>query len=207
MTFSNHEIPRLLIFDTETTGLNPGNICQLSYLIVDHDKVIPGNYYFKVAYIEPGAQRVHGLDVKKLTKLSNNKSFLDYHKEFLDDFRNSDLLIAHNFNFDIRFLKSEFDKCRISNFHNDSLCTMRHFTNICKIPNSRGSGYKFPRLEELIGYFNIKEKTINEKTRELFQCKDLGYHDARFDATATYLCVMKALDKGLIGFGLASTWT
>lgn len=56
MTFNDHEIPRLLIFDTETTGFSSGNICQLSYLIVDNGKLIPGNYYFKVDYIEPGVQ-------------------------------------------------------------------------------------------------------------------------------------------------------
>lgn len=205
VALNNHALPRMLIFDTETTGFRPGNICQLSYLIVDDGKVTPGNYYFKVGYVEPGAQRIHGLSVEKLKRLSNGKSFVDYHHEFIDDFTNADLLVAHNFNFDNTFLKSEFSRCGISNFYPDSLCTMNYFTNICKIPSDSGYGYKWPRLEELIAYFKIKEKTINDATRDYFASKDLGYHDARFDTTATYLCLIKALDMGLIKFGLAST--
>lgn len=36
---------KLLFFDTETTGLNPGNICQLSYIIIDNVDV-KSNIFF-----------------------------------------------------------------------------------------------------------------------------------------------------------------
>ena len=73
MTIRKTNSQSMLFFDTETTGLNPGNICQLSYIIVDGDNMESNNYFFKVDYVEPGAQRVHGLSVDKLFKLSNNK--------------------------------------------------------------------------------------------------------------------------------------
>ncbi|TJX14591.1 3'-5' exonuclease [Tissierella creatinini] len=198
MPIVNHELPRMLFLDTETTGLNPGSICQLSYLVIDQGEVIPNNYYFKVDYIEPGAQRVHGLSVKELVKLSNNKGFIDCYKEFINDFNSADILVAHNFNFDIRFIKTEFKRCGINYIYNDSLCTMRYFTNICRISNINGNGYKYPRLEELVNYFGIKENTIKNATKDLFQCKGLDYHDARFDTTAAYFCFVEALNKGLI---------
>lgn len=198
MFTNTYEMPRMLFFDTETTGFNPGNICQLSYLIVDGDQIIPKNYYFKVDYIEPGAQRVHGLSVEMLAKLSNDKAFIDFYDELYEDFDNADLLIAHNFSFDIRFIKSEFMRCGVNYIYNESLCTMRYFTDICRIPGSSGYVYKWPNLEELTRFFDIKGKRIIKTTNELFDCKEIGYHDARFDTVATYLCLMEALNRGLV---------
>lgn len=204
MFINSHEMPRILFLDTETTGLSPGNICQLSFLVIDEGKVTPNNYYFKVEYVEPGAQRVHGLSVNKLAQLSKNKTFIDYQDELIDEFNKSDILVAHNFNFDINFIKTEFKRCGINYIYNDSLCTMRYFTDVCRIPNSKGNGYKLPRLEELISYFEIKDRTIKSKTKELFNCNNIGYHDARFDTTAVYLCFMEALDRGLIKMGVST---
>ncbi|NMA49991.1 MAG: 3'-5' exonuclease [Tissierellia bacterium] len=198
MNLNISEMPRMLFFDTETTGFNPGNICQLSYVIVDGEEVIPKNYYFKVDYVDPGAQRVHGLSVNKLIKLSGNREFVDFHNDLYDDFENADLLIAHNFSFDIRFIRSEFMRCGINYIYNESLCTMKYFTNICRIPSDRGYGYKWPKLEELVKYFRIKEKRIIKTTEELFDCKKIDYHDARFDTVATYLCFMEAMSQGLV---------
>lgn len=194
----------MLFFDTETTGFRPGSICQLSYIIIDGNTLIPKNYFFKVDYVEPGAERIHGLSVRKLAKLSNNNTFKDHYNSLFNDFTHSDLLVGHNINFDLNFLRHEFRNCGHNFTYNDSLCTMRYFTNICRIPKNSGNGYKWPRLEELTKYFRIRDNEIIRETKELFKCKDSGYHDARFDTVATYLCFMKALEKGLIKYGVAS---
>lgn len=197
MNIDKYDLPQMLFFDTETTGLRPGNICQLSYIITNGEDVEPHNYFFKVDYIEPGAERIHGLSVRKLAALSNNRIFKDSFKEIREDFENAELLIGHNISFDLNFMKSEFSSCGHNYSYNESLCTMRYFTEICKIPKANGSGFKFPKLEELIIFFGIKNKEIISKTEEIFKSKS-GYHDARFDTVATYLCFMKALDNGLI---------
>ena len=41
--------------------------------------------------------------------LSNGQYFEDLVMDFIDDFKNSDFIIGHNVNFDIRFLKHELD--------------------------------------------------------------------------------------------------
>lgn len=192
------EIPRMLFFDTETTGLRPGNICQLSYLIVDGNNIDAKNYYFKVDNVEYGAQRVHGLSVQELHRLSKNKTFKDHFSLILNDFTSSETLVAHNFNFDLNFLKAEYANCGKDFEYSNSLCTMRYFTDICKIPKSNGSGYKWPRLEELLRYFKIKDREILKATREIFGADKTNYHDARFDTVAVYLCYMKGLEEGLI---------
>lgn len=193
-----NEKPRILFFDTETTGLRPGNICQLSYLIVDGNNIDHKNYYFKVDKVEYGAQMVHGLSVQELHRLSKNKSFKDHFSIILDDFTSSETLVAHNFNFDLNFLKAEYASCGKNFAYSNSLCTMRYFTNICKIPKSNGPGYKWPRLEELLKYFKIKDKEILKATKEIFGTNKTNYHDARFDTVAVYLCYMKGLEEGLI---------
>lgn len=189
---------KILFFDTETTGLNPGNICQLSYIIIDNEDIKSNNYFFKVDFVEPGAQQVHGLSVKKLIELSNDKSFKDYLFSLKNDFDNVDLLVGHNISFDLKFIISEYKRSGYNFTYKDSLCTMKCFTNICKISKRSGYGYKWPKLEELTYFLNIKNKDIVKTTENIFGCENIGYHDARFDTVATYLSYMKGLKQGLI---------
>ena len=37
----------IIYFDTETTGLYPGQICQLSYVMQDEGKVVAKNFFSK----------------------------------------------------------------------------------------------------------------------------------------------------------------
>jgi len=55
-----------VFLDTETTGLEPGQIAQISYIISDDDLNIQKaeNIYFKVKSMEPKAQSVHGLSIE-----------------------------------------------------------------------------------------------------------------------------------------------
>lgn len=188
----------ILFFDTETTGFRPGNICQLSYLIINGQDILPNNFYFRVDYVEPGAERIHGLSVDKLASLSNNKSFSHSFSKIKSDFSRVDLLVGHNLNFDLGFIRAEFARCNSDFAYDRGMCTMRYFTNICKIPGSNGRGYKWPRLEELTNFFKISHKEIIRTTESLFNSGNTSYHDARFDTVATYLSYLKAREKGLI---------
>ncbi len=51
---------KMIFFDTETTGITPGNICQLSYIVVDTGvkptKTEGKNVFFAVEYVEPEAE-------------------------------------------------------------------------------------------------------------------------------------------------------
>jgi DNA polymerase-3 subunit epsilon len=187
-----------IFFDTETTGLHPGNICQLSYIKTTGDNLSSGNLYFMVDYIEPGAQKVHGLTLDTLRELSGNRRFYDRFSEIKSAFESADVLIAHNINFDLGFMDAEFKRCSSNFEYNDSMCTMRHFTNICKIPNYNRNGYKWPKLEEMIRFFGITQNQIISATQELFSNCNSGFHDARFDVTGTYLCYKEAEKLGLI---------
>ena len=67
----------LLFLDTETTGLAPGNICQLSYVMQSDSGVIAKNMFFKVDHVPKEAVAIHGFSAEKLKVLSNGSTFKD----------------------------------------------------------------------------------------------------------------------------------
>lgn len=185
---------RTIIFDTETTDLFPGEICQLAYIIVDTELGIKArNHFFEVDYVNPSAERVHGFSVDKLKRLSGGKRFRDLIDEIERDFAGADVLSGHNVSFDIRFMREEFARLDRRFRYKSEYCTMKEFTDLCRINKGNGK-YKYPKLEELIAFFGIESKDISDRTKALFDSMDADndYHDARYDTTATYLCLLKA---------------
>lgn len=197
---------KLLFFDTETTSIKPGSICQLSYITVDASvkpQITKGNnFFFTVDEMSPSAEQVHGFSLEKLYELSNGQYFEDLACEFLEDFKQADFIIGHNVNFDIKFLTSELDSLGELFNPKNTFCTMNYYKNICKIQKANGD-IKNPKLSEVIGWLNISEKQIEETSNKLFDGSG-NYHDARFDTTATYLTVIEGLKKGFLPRGYFS---
>lgn len=191
---------KMIFFDTETTGLRPGNICQLSYILVDTStkptKTIGKNIFFAVDYVEPSAEKIHGFSVEALHKLSCGKNFKDQLDKFLYDFQSSDILIGHNVNFDIKFLSSELETCNEVLGSKHIFCTMNYYKNICNLKNKYNE-CKPPKLEEVIRFLHIQNSDINFFSKKYF--KGTGnFHDARFDTTAAYLVVTEGIKRGFI---------
>lgn len=197
---------KMIFFDTETTGLEPGSICQLSYILVDTavkpTKTIGRNIFFCVDYIEPSAERIHGFSTVDLKKLSGGKYFEDKLEDFLEDFINADIFIGHNVSFDLKFLTHELFSCGKIFNPPHTFCTMHYYKGICKILNNNGN-YKNPRLQEAINFLNINEADIGNLSQKLFEGNG-SFHDARFDTTATYLLVTEGIKKGYIPSGYFS---
>lgn len=191
---------KMIFFDTETTGLRPGSICQLSYILVDTSlkptKTIGKNIFFTVEYVEPSAEKVHGFSVEKLYELSNGRYFEDCLEEFLVDFQTADVIIGHNVNFDINFLTSELEGCGEDFNYKHIFCTMNYYKNICNFKNNH-SVIKAPKLEEALRFLNIENYHIDALSKKFFN-ETGSFHDARFDTTATYLLVTEGIKKGYI---------
>lgn len=197
---------KLLIFDTETTSIKPGHICQLSYITIDAStkpqQTIGKNYFFTVDEMDPAAEAVHGFSLEKLYDLSNGQYIEDLIEEFINDFSEADFVIDHNVNFDVRFLKLELEAMGIDYEPKNMFCTMQYYKDICKILRPSGD-YKNPKLEEVINFLGITKDQISSKADELFQGSG-DYHDARFDTAATYLLIIEGLKKGYIPRGYFS---
>lgn len=203
---------KLLFFDTETTSIKPGQICQLSYIVIDASskpqKTTGKNFFFTVDEIDEGAQAVHGFSLEKLYELSDGQEFLDFVAQFMPDFFEADFIIGHNVQFDIKFLKHEIQQLWEAGLIDttweakDTFCTMAYYKDICKIPNPNGN-IKNPKLAEVVNFLGITETEIANKANELFEGSG-NYHDARFDTAATYLTVIHGMKRKLIPAGYFS---
>jgi len=183
---------KILVFDTETGGLNPfeNDILQLSYQIVDLEKkdvVKSVDRFFpwpddksRVCW---GAIKVNGLTEEYLAtkELSDRFSAM---VEFYIDMEDCEVLVAHNGDFDKKFITATAQREGMSHAGRwkPIIDTMKTTTNLCKIPSSRGCGYKWPKLIELANHLNVKTDDIN-------------LHDSSADVELTKRCFIHLLEK------------
>ena len=183
----------IIYLDTETTSLYPGQICQLSYIVQNGDKVIGKNFFFSVDYVERGAQMVHGFSKEFLERASNGNEFCHYVNEIQTDIENADYIVGHNISFDIGFLRKEMERCGRIFYAKNEFCTMKNSLPICKLPKKRGCGYKYPKLNEMLNTFGISQTQVANVGSLIFG-SSANFHDARFDTIAVYLAVNKAVN-------------
>lgn len=189
---------RILVFDTETSGLNPqwNVILQLSYQIVDSyswttQKTV--NHYFSwpedKTRVTQESINVNGLteEVLNSRQLSNRKTAFE---EFVADKDSCDLLVAHNLEFDKKFIiascREEGVKYANSGW-GQSYDTMKRTTNFCQIPKDWGNGYKWPKLTELADCLGVDYSQI-------------ALHDSASDVELTKQCFRKIVNQGLYSF-------
>ena len=185
-----------IIFDTEATDLTPGQICQLSALIVRDGQVEGRNWYFSVDEMGEGAFEVHGLSMEAVLELSGGLYFEDVAQELFSLFSQADLLVGHNVAFDDSYLRHEFTRCGLKLKRINSFCTMNYATGIMNMQRKVQIGRpKPPKLEELCAWYGIDEAMIVEASARWFGGGS-DKHDARYDTAATYLCLKAAIDKG-----------
>lgn len=185
----------ILFLDTETTGLYPGNVCQLSYVLQGVCGAVGRNLFFTVDSVEYGAYKVHGFTPEKLRVLSGGKRFNDLIGLIGEDISSAGAVACHNAAFDVMFLRAEFERAGLDLPIAESFCTMKKSVEICKIPRGRGCGYKYPKLNELCDFYGITQNEIAKTTEKLFGAK-CGFHDARFDTAALYLAANRGMANG-----------
>lgn len=196
---------KAVFLDCETTGLKPGQITQLSYLVVENGQLIKRvNQYLSVDSIEADAARLTGLTKERLDQLSFGTKFFDRSHEFYNDLFGA-AIVAHNAPFDVKFLTHEFKNCNMLFNPISIVDTMRIFKDIVKVPYSgKRAGYKNPKLEEVLQYFSIKTGEVENSAKKVFGNFDLQAHDARYDATALVMIAVRC--KGYnIDLGLGET--
>lgn len=185
---------KILIFDTETSGLQAGYnvILQLSYQIVetsDWSVLKSVNHYFswpeESFRVDDRAIEVNGLtkDFLSRQQLSDKAKALQEFNEYKSQ---CELLVAHNIEFDKKFIVEEcreYDIRYAAAGWGDSYDTMKKTTNICCLYKSWGSGYKYPKLSELADFLNVKTD-------------DLNLHDSSADVELTKRCFRSLVELG-----------
>jgi len=104
---------REIVFDTETTGLDPADghrIIQIGAVELE-DTIPTGRTHMMLIHpqreIEPDAAKVHGIT---LEMLDGKPTFPEVAQEFLE-FVDTAPLVAHNAEFDMKFLNAELASC------------------------------------------------------------------------------------------------
>lgn len=198
---------KVLIFDTETTGLpkrwnskNPKwyldypNIIQISWLLYDmnNNKILDeSDYIVKLdenIKIDEQSIKIHNISREKSIKEGQNI------KEILTKFnfllKSCDLLVAHNLDFDKKMIIAENLRNNISNpflfVNNKEYCTMKETKDLCKIRFNNiytknylneRENYKYPKLEEL--------------HQILFNVKPIHLHNSLNDVYICFRCFYK----------------
>lgn len=187
---------KLIVFDTEATDLTPGQICQLSYLMVDNGQVVGKNMFFAVDEMSEGAQEVHGMSIEDCERLSDGERFEDRAEEVRLDFSACDMLVGHNVSADDRYLRVELTRLNMKLKRITTFCTMNYFTGDTQLKRKVNIGRpKPPKLCELAEYFGITDEVAAERAQAWFGGGGV-LHDARYDTTVTYLCIVEATRQG-----------
>jgi DNA polymerase III epsilon subunit-like protein len=198
----------ILILDTETTGLPKAkmitektlhlwpHVVQFSYVIynnesntllktVDHIIKVPDH-----VVISEENSNIHGI-TDTISKTSG-RDIQYVLSEFMEDYNNADIVVAHNMEFDFNIIKVEFmrqiynDKQTVSEKEKltqnlNSLkgskklcCTMQESIELCNIKalSKDGKEYvKFPSLSELHKHlFSVVPKKLHNSLNDVLIC-------------------------------------
>ncbi len=189
-----------LFFDVETSGFIDKKLAathkdqawamQLGYILSDRDRIYTE---FSSLITSNGracnshAQRVHGISTTDCDK--GGMSEANILNSVVHGFFLADVLVAHNYTFDIEFIdqfiwRSNTKWAGLKQI--PFFCTMKETTNLCKLPQPKYPGkFKWPKLEELYSF--------------LFNEPLVGAHDALTDVRATRRCFYKLQDVGFMG--------
>ena len=192
---------RVLVFDTETTGLFPPRneiakypyIVQISWFIYDYgdNKIKSMNdHIIKLAPNMVIPQQ--SIDVHGITNEIMNTRGIDIQEtlfRFVSDIKTCAMIIAHNINFDKRVINVElmrngFSKS-LTELRRKEFCTMKKGMDVCKLTMqsyySKKRIPKFPRLTEL-----------HDK---LFEKSPKNIHNALIDILMCFRCYYKMTQK------------
>ena len=188
----------IIVFDVEATDLNPGQICQFSYLMAEGGEVTGRNYYFAVDEMSEGSREVHRLDREALEALSGGERFEDRAEGILADFARAQRWVGHNVAFDERYLRVELERCGLKAPKAQTFCTMNFFTAAMGMERKVRTGRpKPPKLEELAAHFGVTAEAAQALSAAAFGGGG-DQHDARYDAAVTYLCLEAATRAGAV---------
>jgi len=104
------------------------------------------------------AAAIHGLTTDALNATGVPVAFaLNNYTAAID---HDHIIVAFNASFDLKVMRGELRRAGVADRYETtpSICVMRPLTDICKIPNPKRKGYKWPTLAEAAAHFDIKNE-------------------------------------------------
>ena len=170
----------VIIFDTETNGLENCSVLSISAIKIDIDLKLNSykeierfnRFYFRNEdeKINVEAVAVNGLTDEEILRRRvesgiKYSKYFEKDKDFVDFCKDTKHFVAHNISFDRKFIPFELEQ---------QFCTKESNAEILKIPGKNGK-YKWPRLNEAAKYYGIEldENRWHESTYDTEICKDI----------------------------------
>jgi len=179
---------KLLLFDTETTGLpkfkeqahkirdNWPHIVSIAWIIIEGTEIIKKEYFIiKPMWDIPSeSTKIHGITYEKAMK--EGSDLCEIMDKFWIDVKKSDCMIAHNIEFDINVLINAemWDLKRVYPALKKMYCTMELSRSLVKLPFHSGTGFKSPKLSELYEYVTKKPPVKNSLHNSLYDTEVLA---------------------------------
>ena len=178
---------KLLVLDTETTGLPPKElstktiaawpkVVQCSFIVVDTYAETYHEHDYIVKVDDVGdSTRFHGITQERSNK---GCAFAEAYAPLKEALMSDDtLVVGHNLSFDLRMIQAECLRNGLPYVEPSSqYCTMKHGTDVCNIMTPKGYA-KYPKLEELFTHY--------------FKTSASNLHNSLFDSYATLCCFYK----------------
>lgn len=204
---------KIMVFDTETTGLpstriiSPDtlklwpHIVQFSYIIYDtslNDIIESSDEIVNLVdeiMISEESTKIHGItnELCKRKGISISLLLID----FFYHLRNVDLLVGHNISFDINTLKVELLRMIYGNFSEDikkqhkyNLHLLTNYKNICCTMQESIDLCAIKALDKFGKEYNKFPKLI-ELHKKLFETEPNNLHNSLNDILITLRCLMK----------------
>ena len=184
---------RIIVFDTETSGLSHFNeqILELAAVEILNGKLSGKQFHIFLKPINPIKKEITNINHIKTDDYENyfEEYFLEEKnliQSFLDFIGNDSILFAHNMTFDFYFLNDELEKLGFQKLPPERFrCSMKVFNELMKT--------NFPELKvkkkliDCCNYFNIKPYSL-----------DGLFHNGLFDTimTAKLICKLYEFNEG-----------
>ena len=178
---------RLLIFDTETTGLpktrepaikgadNWPHLVSIAWVVIENDKILKSEYHI----IKPNwdipedCVKIHGINHAKATAEGHHLS--DVILKFIEE--PHDIMVAHNMDFDFNVIMNailwDLKLVACPDFKK-RFCTMEASRGLCRIPFANGRGFKPPKLSELYEFVMKKPAAPTSLHNSLYDTQILA---------------------------------
>lgn len=187
------KIPKFIFIDFETTGLPPFYTMpeedlidkfpfsvQVACLVFNRNAELIDEYCSIInpgeVNFQPGVENIHGISKEKANK--EGVPILDFLNFFVKYKNAESVIIAHNVQFDNLILKLEAKRNNIKLGRYKTFCTMKSTVREVGIEKEFGSGYKYPKLKELV------EHTFTNG----YEIDGINLHDASIDVKLCALC-------------------
>lgn len=168
-----------LFFDSETTGFGKARLVQLGCIVQDTDtnRILSEMNFMATTdgfQIPKQASDIHGIT----NDLADNYGIpmLSIDSLFAMMLMNSDIVVAHNINFDLTIIKHNLALSGKIIADKKQFCTMANTTNVLKLPGQFGGSYKWPKLQEAYThYFGKQFDNAHDAMADVRACRDIYF--------------------------------